>query len=207
MNSKNNFSIPFIFALLWPLTVSSAPILDQQVEGNTNVGLVLPGAQSFTVGMDGLLTSFEVELSGRREEERSYQVGLTRANADGSPVDDFESSYLFTQSGTLFDSQVSEWISFDLPNLSVSEGEQFFIYLVNTSAYGNFANTANIYPNETSDQYTDGALWVNDGAWRKFRDFGADISFRTYISEVPEPFSLLLVLTWLFLFPFARRFL
>ncbi|GBE07812.1 hypothetical protein BMS3Abin11_00929 [bacterium BMS3Abin11] len=105
------------------------PILDQEVEGNTTVGLVIPGAQSFTVGIDGYLSRLEVELSGHGSETRSYGIGLTRSSENGAPLDNFESNYLFYETGSLINQQPLTWIGFDLSDISVSFGEQLFIYL------------------------------------------------------------------------------
>mgnify|MGYP000089821883 CR=1 FL=1 len=166
-------------------------ILDQDFEGTEgSVGLVIPGAQTFTVGIDGYLSAFDVELGGRREQTRSYVIGLTRTSDSGKPLDNYLDNFLFSSSGSLINQNEDVWLRFITPDILVNKGDMFAIYFINTSKYGNFSNTVNVNNDIDDDQYNSGKLWLNDGSWREFRDFGADVSFRTYVKEVPEPSSL-----------------
>jgi len=208
INRINNIESLFLLIVclgFFPEFSRATPILDQEVIGNTDIGIVIPGAQSFTVSNDGYLTNLEVELGGRRGETRSYGIGITRSNFGGTPIDDYESNYLFYESGELFDQNRNTWINFELPEISVSEGEKLFIYFINTGQIGNFSNGAFVYQDENSDQYIGGELWVNDGNWRLFRDYGADVSFRTYITTIPEPHTIMLFVTGLLAVRIFRR--
>ena len=163
-----------------PRPASALPIVDQQFEGSNAIGFHIPAAQSFTVGLDGYLTRLDVELGGHLG--APYGIGLTVANADGSPLDDYASNFLFYETRTILNGSY-DWISLEVPDLPVTAGERYFIYFIDLSDSLNFSNAATVYQSATSDQYLAGETWVNDGSWRLFRDYGADCSFRTYVES------------------------
>lgn len=85
--------------LISRFSINASPILDQQVEGSDGLELVIPGAQTFTVGIAGYLSRLDLDLSGRRGEERSYAIGVSRESIDGRPLDDYDSHFLFYEDG------------------------------------------------------------------------------------------------------------
>jgi hypothetical protein len=191
-------SAMLLVAVLFGTRAHGAPItLDQEFVGDTGIGIVSPGAQSFTVGRSGKLARVEVELGGAHGELREYEVGLTRGGAGGAPLANYTEHYLFSARGVIVDTPEYHWIGFDLPNIKVDEGEVLFLYFTNLSSNGNFVNRGAVYESVVTDRYSDGALWVYDRGWELFRDFGADVSFRTYVkgnaSGVPEPGTLALL--------------
>lgn len=203
--TKQIIVLIFLFVCL---DANATPVLDQSLDANNGLGLVVPGAQTFTVGIDGLLSGFELKLSGRSDEVRSYTVGLSRTNLDGSPLADYTSEFLYSSSGDIFE-QNSSWIFFDMPDIAVHAGDMFAIYMINTSSIGNFGN--DFYKNTSAedDKYTGGKLWIDDslgaGKWTEFRDFGADVSFRTYVIEVSSPKTINLFLSAFPLILFISR--
>ena len=170
-------------------------VLDQEVdEGNTSFGVDELFAQSFTVGISGMLKAIEVVASGTSDGSIKFSVGLVRASQDGIPPDDWENELLFYESYTIDNNPYREWYRFDFPPVKVVEGEQFFIILQNDPSnlgVGHVSTRGYFYDSSLpfQDHYPAGKLWIrlSPDPWELYRDLGADMAFRTYVEPANPP--------------------
>ena len=170
-------------------------VLDQEVdEGNTSFGVDELFAQSFTVGISGMLKAIEVVASGTSDGSIKFSVGLVRASQDGIPPDDWENELLFYESYTIDNNPYREWYRFDFPPVKVVEGEQFFIILQNDPSnlgVGHVSTRGYFYDSSLpfQDRYPAGKLWIrlSSDPWELYRDLGADMAFRTYVEPAKPP--------------------
>ena len=189
-----------------PGPAAALPILDQeydptidrllgigQVEGQADPDIDL--AQTFTVGITGILTSVEVLI--RREsgitEDLLFDI---RTIAGGVPTEaDAGANVLANTSLSAAGIPLaSEFVSVDLSSfgLAVTAGEVLSIVLQSDGA-----NPAYLWSGTAADGYAGGgtfrrflsipATWGTTGA-------ASDLAFRTFVEPVPEPSTALLLM-------------
>ena len=115
------------------------PIVDQSYEtpgvtGNTIVAARFEGAQTFTVGVDGRLTSVDVNLGRQSETVAPITLDIRRTH-NGIPAEPNQGANILT-SLTLPASAVpvsngidTQFVSFDVPDVAIHRGELLAIVL------------------------------------------------------------------------------
>jgi hypothetical protein len=218
---KSLLSILTIACCLAVEYVSAAPVysLDQANMINTEGGSVFSAvsdlsdrAQTITVGRSGLLTRVELQLCrwqtgpavNGTTEDLSFQV--SRPVSSTVPVGTPLATVVLhpSQIGSVYDP--IQWVTFDFSDspVPVTSGQVISLLLTSRQSYLSEAFYAWVITQAIPvDYYTRGAAWErnnNEPTWAK-TDVTQDFSFRTYISPVPEPSALAVVvlgaMTWL----------
>lgn len=192
MYSQAKATLFALFAALVPLLAAqAAPVLDQEYVAAGSNTLVIssnqPLAQSFTVGLDGILDSVEVQVF-RTGTSTTGTVTLSILEVTGGvlgavltsvtrPVTDLATSAAF--------------LLFDLDDLDVDVGDTLAIRMVSDTPGGGNCTPA-CWTGDFPGGFAGGTGYVFDTPNQ--RDFG----FRTFIevddvSEVPEPSALGLI--------------
>jgi len=191
MKASNIAGIVVILLLIFGLSsLSSAQeaslVLDQDV--STHIGsLGVSGdnltAQTFAVGIGGFLSRIEVQISGA-ELGTEIRFAVIPVNSDGSPVEDWHSEALSMITMTL-DYITHSMIPFDLAPIRVNVGEMFCFVIQEVSGAMSLSLAGLYSYPESIDIYTYGEVWnkrVDDtNNWTLFHDYGADLTFRTYV--------------------------
>ena len=194
--------IPAVLVALWvivtfPTAAIAAPILlDQHYEpaigsGSLNVQIDQSVVQTFTVGIDGILSSVEVQLARGNP---APAEGITLSIVDASGGTPNLSAVL--ASAFISPSQISTayaFVSVDLSAamLDVAMGQQLGIYLTSLAPNGSGINPYAWF-GDSAGLYAGGAGYIRTSP--TLRDFG----FRTFVDtqnvqQAPEPTSLALL--------------
>ena len=198
-NKYRNRALSFIFFGIFSLGVfssaSAAIIVDQEFSTtddpnhNTGLGIVVDSlAQSFTVGVSGILNSIEFNILGINATD---DVTFDIRNMVGGSPDALESNALFStviSNGDIgsFGSQPYSWSSIVVDvssaNLSVSAGDQYAFVLGSEigQEYGVQTDYLNGYSGGNRFQQ------LGDGTAFGSSDF-FDLTFKTTVNQVPEP--------------------
>jgi hypothetical protein len=165
---------------------AAVPILDQEhVTGDAyGVGSVVPMAQTFTVGLGGILDSIAGQFWFPTGDPGAITVQI-RSTVGGVPSD----IVLASDSGPIpvGVANIAVFSSFDfLPaNLAVSVGEVLAIVAVPAGRQINWNSS-----NPGNSTYAGGTAWTQPTGWT---DVGVDFHFRTFVVPEPSPASLLLL--------------
>ncbi len=184
----------FVFAINVSI-VHAAPIIDQEYLGPANMSStngVLYRAQTFTVGLSGLLTRFEVNLRGYGGTSDFEIWGTDGVQPDavgsGTPL----ASASLTLPGTGTTSEIA-WVGADISSflLNVSVGDVLAIVQI-----GGASDTGS-WSGRPSGSYSGGSefsTWAiaPNGAWHATTTSN-DFLFRTFVEQVPEPTTLALM--------------
>jgi hypothetical protein len=180
-------SAVFILVLTTHLSTSS-PILDQSFEPATlsrflGIGPGTSGAQTFTVGITGILTEVDVLV------ERNGGAGLRfdiRPTVNGVPV---ENDAMTLASITVPASTVpfpASFLDFDVSSFGIliSQGEILAMVLSDNSRWFGTPN----------DPYPGGAAYFRfaDTTFTPVFD-NLDVGFKTFVEPIPEPSTLALL--------------
>ncbi len=192
-----------LFAALIPLEEArSAPVLDQEyVAAGTNTLVISsnqPLAQSFTVGLDGVLDSVEVQVF-RTDTSTTGTVTLSILEVTGGVL----GSVLTSVTRPVTDlATAAAFLLFDLADLDVDAGDTLAIRMVSDTPGGGNCTPA-CWVGDFPGLFADGTGYVFDQP--NVRDFG----FRTFIDAdidaVPEPSALGLIVAALAGLGFAAR--
>lgn len=201
--SMSALSVPAcLVTLMATPVVVDAQVLDQGfqptgqlISTGTSSGQAL--AQTFTVGVSGMLTRFDawIVYSGERFPVPTVDWEI-RPTLNGVPV---ESDTASLASGTFLSSDAPQNWSFYTINLSspvpVSSGEVLAIVLDTPPGYNGVSVS---WQGEEPNPYNGGYAFVgvpvgapdpNATAWSTSFLAGYDLGFRTYVGPVPEPSS------------------
>jgi len=186
----------------------AAPILDQSYDINTWGGggsgsLINENrslGQSFTVGTSGILSQLDFNIwhiSGNN------QVQLSLVSLDGSGTPNQSDPILTTLLGDIATGyENNSYYSADISrfNFFVTKEQEYAFYLdvIGTSALAVLGG--NHYEDGLTFDgpgYLGGSAWVNEGVLggsSAGREYTIDLNFRTFVSEVPEPPTVLLMI-------------
>jgi hypothetical protein len=198
-----SFSMTAIVASAsWAVVVVDQEFLPASTPFNSNIGLSsnLQKAQTFTVGIDGSIVALDLRV--RRQTNSSLPLLFDIRRIDnGLPADgDVPANILL--SGSVDPSAIDvvgtpgSVLHIDLatPTPQVSVGERLAIVLRSLDP-GNSEELGYIWSGRLGNEYVGGQSFGRS----QFNDWGAvidaDLAFRTYMSVVPEPSSLLLAVS------------
>lgn len=217
-----------IFSIFLMLSISgvanATAILDQDAGGPAGFtftrclgcsGSILDIAQTFTVGTSGLLDRVEVDQVYLNLNNGGLTTGspllfdIRPVNSSGLPVaDDALALASLSISADSLPTSSFQTIVFDLSafNLSVNSGDLLSFVLRSNDNVFAFAtsNNGGVYgAGEYTQRFSPGAEFPEFDA-PAFTD-GVDMSFRTYVSPVPEPSIFALIGVGLAGLAFTRR--
>jgi hypothetical protein len=191
-------SVPVcLVTLMTTPVVVSAQVLDQGFQPTGQLISIGTSsdralAQTFTVGVSGMLTRFDAYVAGGPV--AVSVIWEIRPTINGVPV---ESATASLASGTFLGNAASQNWSFYTVNLAspipVSTGEVLAIDLRTPPGYNGVSIS---WEGERPDPYTGGYAFVgtpvgipdpNATAWATSTLAGYDLGFRTYVEPVPEP--------------------
>lgn len=200
LNSRFVVASLFVVSLLHGSSVSALPILDQQYLALTGGGSLVisspqPVAQTFTVGIEGLLSSVDVQIARRNSPVPTDGITLSIVSAP-SGIPDYSSVLAMVLIDVSEISTSFLFVSVDLASemLNVTLGQQLAIYLTTTDAttvggginpYAWFGDLPGLYGGGST--YIRSSLTTRDMAFRTFVDPDVEVT------AVPEPASLTLV--------------
>ena len=186
---------------------AAIPVIDQANDTNksgttlvaTFAGFISPGdrANTFTVGISGLLTQVDLEIQRNAAATDDLLVEI-RATTAGAPVDD--SGSILSSATVPFASipTTAGFFSVDIPDVAVSVGQVLAIVV-----QSNTGIAAPYVLGTNSGQYPGGAVYLRNGdspgAWSAGTT-DVDFMFRTYVeanntgSTIPEPATAMLAL-------------
>lgn len=176
---------------------AAAGTLDQQNLASGGDGLIISRsqtvAQTFEVGLSGILDRFELELARNTVlPTEGLTLEVRRTLFDGSPMSSVLASVPISASNV---STSYQFLSIDFTqfDLEVTGGEMMALILrsnaeVQGSGIDPFAWCA-----DAPGSYTRGAVYVDHGNGFLSAS-GWDVGFRTYVTSVPEPSVLALAL-------------
>lgn len=170
----------------------AAPVLDQQqVVGGSSYSVhsaYMATFQTFTVGLDGALTTVELSLSNAAAAiDNQFFLEIWGTTSAGQP----DSSRIVAHgSRTLSGSSaVGVWTTFTLDApVDVEASEVYAIALRSTLEFGGWRMS------DSPASYTGGGRWVQTssaGSPASYAGF-PDFAFKTYVNAVPEPGTLAL---------------
>jgi hypothetical protein len=180
-------SLSVLLAALWlasPQRAAAAPVLDQAFEPATISALYglseLSRAQTFTVGVEGVLASFEVLLRGSGA--ASFEI---HATTGGLPV--FGSTALASGSVAFSAPSAAAFFSIDVSGFGIGVGPGDVLAIVHPGSGG-----GGFWASQLG--YAGGiGLTTNDLSPSAYVATGEDFGFRTYVEPIPEPGTLALL--------------
>ncbi len=184
--------------------INAASILDQSyapdlLNSTSSVTLGARQAQTFTVGLTGTLTQVDVmfrPIDYLSENEVFVDIRRTNNGAPSDNINDIIETTVLDPTAFLPDSFNSFFF-----DLAVNEGELLAVVI-----YTNGDANTGLWGNASQDnQYLGGSLWTSadlyGGNWypnANSSDQNFDLAFKTYVSTVPIPTSIWLLLSSLF---------
>jgi hypothetical protein len=204
MNDKTNFQK--ISFSLWLLLVSCAysqayvnppgppptspPFLDQsQIQWGSSSYIQgdISMAQTFTSTIGGSLTRLDLCLSRNNDSETQPLVISIDATQNGVPTTTLGSTVFNS-----FQSDVWAWYSFDFSSQSITFAPNQ-TYAIVLSNYGSFNGISS--EGTTYDSYLGGQTLVQNGVDAPWQNYSRelDMTFQTWVTPVPEPSSLAIV--------------
>ncbi len=189
------FASLIVLLLLSPKAFSSQIVLDQYQEsigGGAALWYYYSSAQTFTPDINGYLDHIDIYFSNNP----SSSYAEIRATNMDRPTDEVLSSIQFTPD------EPDNWftIDFSQQNIILTAGTLYSIVLMNDDLQIDV--TTHISPGVYWDEnaYLSGELWrysrsSDEWSLGNGSNFEGDMAFRTYMEPVPEPGTLLLILT------------
>ncbi len=192
-------SIYVLIMLFWSIESSAISQLDQSSESGIQLGTLgqPDNAQTFTVGMKGILTEIQVQVQRNTAITNDLFLDV-RGTSTGIPLED-DASVLATTSYSANSLSIGTptWLSFDVrsQNIDVDNGDLLAIVLRAPTA----VDSANYFwMGATNDPYTGGQRWGRSGTWAggvlgdtwngNFAQFAtSDMNFRAFINPIPLP--------------------
>jgi hypothetical protein len=183
---RNALLLACLFGCVHADVVSATPILDQSLDQNgSNLFQNNSFAQTFTVGITGILTSVEVELQDFSVAPPSLTIAITNTvlGAPAFPPLVLGSTALATSGLTTAET----WVAGTGLSIPVTAGDLLAIVITLSNKTG-WVNGPDVYA---------GGMAFNafGGAWLSFDNI--DRSFRTFVepapAAVPEPASMFLL--------------
>lgn len=173
---------------------AAVPILDQSFvpqdphsffgTGGTN----LNSAQTFTVGITGMLSQVDVLVEKNGPDELRLDV---RPTVDGLPIEDDNAALASVTVPFATIPSPRAFLSFDVSSFGVrvSQGELLAIVLTGNARW--YGVTPELGPD---DPYLGGAAYFRGlpGAFFPPFDGRADLGFRTFVDAIPEPPTIML---------------
>ena len=171
--------------VMLPSTASASPVIHQQnlgpIQGNVGYLSNLSRGQSFTVGIEGLLASFEFNFNkSNRLATGNATLSLYTTSGIGAP-DTLLGTALLPAASVGTD---HSFVYFDLTPLGVgvNVGEQYFAALSADFSGGIYS---------TADTYAGGSDWAcgptfGFPCWTEEVGSVPDLVFRSYVIPVPE---------------------
>jgi hypothetical protein len=191
--------IAFLAVFLFVFPVSAELILDQSQESNAGGGAARVYSardlcQTFTCGTDGYLEKVSIHFSNLVSNLAPATVSIV-GTVDGAPND---ANVLWTGE---YASLAQGWFDVDTSTSSplLASGTVYGIKLTSSDAVSGDPDN-NWDGCFSTDVYSPGKFWEkrSGGAWQSLSISGtsypdADAMFRTYISPVPEPSTIVLL--------------
>ena len=202
----------FLLFIVFSPTSFAIPVLDQSYEvtdgccfgiGQASSG----GAQTFTAGLSGLLSGFDLTLQGR----------------DGFDNNDNTTFFGYTGDVTfkIYDSSFSTILFSSTIDKSAITKNSFSDYFFDTTSAGILVNSGDVLAIAveetgsgylawqadfgTAATYAGGTSWSLSNITGEYFEVNRDGAFSTYVETVPEPSILLLFSAGLIGLRFARR--
>ncbi len=179
-----------LIAALVPLSAArAAPVLDQEFvafSAGFRFTSVLPVAQTFTVGVDGLLDRVEAQVF-RDPASTAGTFTLSIVDVSGGVLGSVLTSV--TRPVTDLSLTMGDFLSFDLADFEVDAGDTLAIRFTSDQPAG-FSCTPACWVGESPGTYGDGAAFFGDTLTQV--DFGFRTFVETEIDAVPEPGTLAL---------------
>ena len=196
-----------VFSMHYATTASAAPILDQSfAASDPNFGAAAIQtqylAQTFTVGVDGLLSSVEVAAYATPGETDPVTLSIF-ATSGGLPTGAALYSTVFSPtilpSAALVFDAATVFTAFDVASAGISVNVGDVLALSLSSSGGGIPWTLWRMQNESATTYAGGAASRSTDQGATWAFSGHDAAFRTFVDPaavpepVPEPMSLLLL--------------
>ncbi len=194
-------AIPLVGWLLFAGIVQAAPVIDQQHTPSGNfpafaVANDRTQIQTFTVGITGAVTRIDVQVSREPLTVENLVLSLWSTDAAGLPQARLATESVAATDPAFTSTGPRPLIPFDLAvgGVEVTAGELLAIEL-NSNAANNppFFNERYLW--EIGGQYDRGTAYTQIGS--SFFTQSGDFHFRTFVTSVPEPGTLVLLSTGL----------
>jgi len=157
--------------------------IDQYQVEETNAMLscyLFTWAQSFVPSRDRL-TRVDLKLSRFGNITSDITVSI-RKQLDGNDLMSCSLPY------ENIPSNISEWITFDVPDISLNPGENYYLVLSTEGGF-NFSGNYLWFDNNNSESYSDGEIWihwVDTNEWEQWNP-SMDSCFKTFFSNICPP--------------------
>jgi hypothetical protein len=194
--------------LLYAHHSAATPIVDQSYDhiawgGGPAAALVYDFqsvGQSFTAGIDGLLTGVDVQLW---HNDGFNEIQLSVLSVANSGIPDWTTPLATTSVsdiGTGFANL--DYYTFDLSSTSLSLlQDQMYAFVLQPVNGGRFSARGGSHYADgqtfNGPGYLGGEAWLNDAPWARNgsdgRPYSVDLNFRTYVNGIPAPSTLFLL--------------
>jgi hypothetical protein len=189
-------AIPLVGWLLFAGIVQAAPIIDQQHTPSGNfpafaVANDRTQIQTFTVGIAGAVTRIEVQVSREPLTVENLVLSLWSTDAAGLPQARLATESVAPTDPAFTSTGARPLIPFDLPAgaVEVTAGELLAIKLNSNAANNPPFNERYLW--EIGGQYDRGTAYTQIGS--SFLQQSDDFHFRTSVTSMPEPGTLVLL--------------
>ncbi len=193
-------AIPLVGWLLFAGIVQAAPIIDQQLTPTGNfpafaVANDRTQIQTFTVGITGAITAIEVQVSREPLTVENLVLSLWSTDSAGLPQARLATESVAPTDPAFTSTGPRPLIHLDLTAgaVEVTAGELLAIELNSNAANNPPFNERYLW--EIGGQYDRGTAYTQIGSF--FFRQNEDFHFRTFVTSVPEPGTLVLLSTGL----------
>ena len=195
-----NRAIPLVAWLLFAGSVQAAPVIDQQHTPSGSfpafaVANDRTQIQTFTVGITGAVTRIDVQVSSGLLTVENLVLSLWSTDAAGLPQSRLATGFVAPTDPAFTSSDPRPLIPFDLTAraVEVTAGELLAIELNSNATNTPPFNERYLW--EIGGQYDRGTAYTQIGS--SFLKQSEDFHFRTFVTSVPEPGTLVLLSTGL----------